>query len=107
MNGDRTARQCIAKASLLDLPHSVPHTNGVVLSDDRFRLHREDPVQIQPARTAEGTCLLFCRDREFALEYVYVRLAQESIGLFQRAACRQPKRIICTPDAFIALPTCV
>ncbi len=88
MNSDRTARQRTAKSRLLDLPHSVANRDDVVLGYRAFCLHREHPVQIRPAGAPKGAGFLFCRHREFAVEDVDVVLAQESVGLFQRADSR-------------------
>src|SRR4051812_6199013 len=131
MNGNRATSQGTAKAGFLDLPHSFANAHRVVFGHDSFRLHAEDPVQVRPAGTTEGTPLLFGCNGELTVESVNVVLAQESVGLFPSADAGQPQflgqaslpsaeirsdrprawgeyaGIICTPNSFNALPTCV
>src|SRR3954447_9833794 len=89
MNGNRATSQGTAKAGFLDLPHSFANAHRVVFGHDSFRLHAEDPVQVRPAGTAEGTPLLFGCNGELdtdlveplSLDEAYLDVTENKTGL--------------------------
>ena len=91
MNGGRATSKRAAKTRFLDLPRSIAEGDRVVFGHDPFTLYAEHPIQIRPADTPEGSCLLFRRNRELAVERLNVVLTQESIGRFERVDSCQPK----------------
>ena len=68
MDRHRAARQRMTELRFVDLPVAAPDSYRIVLSHYPLRLHREDPVQITPARLSKGRPSLRCRHLELLVE---------------------------------------
>ncbi len=132
MDDHRASRQRVPKGGLVQLPESVRNGDRVVLIYHPFGLDREDPVQVRSDRGTESRfSFVGGGNSELFIELRNVAVAQKLIGCFHardlasrsscgKRPCHVPKLrserprawgeyagIICMPNSFIALPTCV
>src|SRR5580698_3880611 len=102
-----------------------------ILLHHTLRLRREDPIQVASCRPSKGRASLRGRHTEPSVELLDVPLPQKGIGTLYSGdpatrsscgnrpcqvpklrsdrprACGEYAAIICTPNSFIARPTCV